>query len=377
MTVLGVTEADLVREARSPTDPQAPSRVARLEHALARQPELLEFAPDGAATLRTDEGAWAAGRFEVLSLGELERRVKARGPPHTGNAVRLSVLEGAGALSDIGLLQAAAAPGSLFQVASQFNCLEAPDALLVPVARYFRDPTQGPRASISAFPGTLLRHYAAPRGDGSRFTQTEGDQLNLLAAFCTPGVARVESGYLMTQNIASPKAFLEALERDFARLCVGVHDGVEVVFGGGWTRRVARVPAPRVAQVFTSTWAGGGYSDGSLGAHHEATLRLLQRGAYLGTLLAASALGLRRVVLTLIGGGVFDNPKPLIWEAVFWAMEQLALVAPAPLDVIVNARTELDEAMRATVRERVGQTGGQWLRASDEALEVDEPAGAR
>src|SRR3989442_929187 len=83
--------------------------------------------------------------------------------------------------------QAPAPPGSLFQVASQFNCLESPGEFVVPVAEYFNDPTQGPRASISAFPGTLVRHYAAPAPDGSRFVQTnDGPQLNLLEGVCAP-----------------------------------------------------------------------------------------------------------------------------------------------------------------------------------------------
>ena len=39
-----------------------------------------------------------------------------------------------------------------------------------------------PRASISAFPATLLRHYAAPAPDGRRFVQqTGGPQIDLLA----------------------------------------------------------------------------------------------------------------------------------------------------------------------------------------------------
>jgi hypothetical protein len=66
--------------------------------------------------------------------------------------------------TDIGSLQATAGAGTLFPAASQFNCLESPGPYVVDVADYFHDQTQGPRASISAFPGTLPRHYA---GGGS------------------------------------------------------------------------------------------------------------------------------------------------------------------------------------------------------------------
>ena len=70
---------------------------------------------------------------------------------------------------------------ALFQVASQFNCLEAPGSFVVPVADYLHDPTQGPRASVSAFPATLVRHYAAPQPGGQRFVQaSNGPQIMLV-----------------------------------------------------------------------------------------------------------------------------------------------------------------------------------------------------
>jgi AhpD family alkylhydroperoxidase len=95
------------------------------------------------------------------------------------------VLDGASPATDIGALQATAPAGSLFQVASQFNCLEAPYATVTDIADYFHDSTQGPRASISAFPGTFVRHYAAPGRAGTRFVQTtNGRQLNLLDELC-------------------------------------------------------------------------------------------------------------------------------------------------------------------------------------------------
>jgi hypothetical protein len=132
-----------------------------------------------------------------------------------------------------------------------------------------------------------VRHSAAPRVDGTRGVQTEQSQLNFLEHFCRSGAARVNCGYLQTENITDRATFARLLEDEFDQLRVGVHEGVEVVFGSNWDGPV-RAPAPRIAQVFTSTWAGGGYSEGTLGAEHERVLRQLQRGAYLGTFLAAA-----------------------------------------------------------------------------------------
>jgi hypothetical protein len=265
---------------------------------------------------------------------------------------RLFALIGTDPATDIGALQATASPGSLFQVASQFNCLEAPDAMLVPVFRYFRDPTQGPRASISAFAGTLLRHYSAPAKDGTRFTQSEQHQLDLLADALPVEIGRVYSGYLMTQHIADLSAAAAALERNFDRVCVGVHDGAEVVFGHQWDGEV--IGAPRIAQVFTSTLALG-YSEGSYDAHAAAKVcTTLLRAAYLGTLLAAAALGKKTVVLTLIGGGVFQNSHRIILEAILWAVEQVT----HPMDVVINAR-EIDQEVRPALLAATGKHGGR------------------
>lgn len=361
------------------------SLVARVERDVQRDPSCISFDADGFATLRAAGGQWDAGRFEAPTLAELRARVAAR-PKTPGARVSLSVLTGASPLSDIGTLQGFADEGSLFQVASQFDCLEAMDPYLAPIADYLRDPTQGPRASISAFPGTFLRHYAAPRsgpsprpsppsgGEGdARFVQTEAEQLNLLAHFCRDGVASVNCGYLQTENIRDPAAFARSLEADFEQLRVGVHEGVEVVFGGGWGGPI-RTPAPRIAQVFTSTWAGGGYSRGELGRHHEPVLRQLQRGAYLGTFLAAAALGQRRVVTTLIGGGVFANPAELIWDAILWAVDALAPILPAPLEVVINARSGLDVSRRAEITARVAATGGELIECQGLDVRVTRPS---
>lgn len=271
----------------------------------------------------------------------------------TGN-LRLWVLNGAHPVTDIGALQASAPPGSLFQVASQFNCLESPGAYLVRVADYFYDPTQGPRASISAYPGTLLRHYRAPDGAGGHFVQSQsGPQINLLHAVQAP----VRSGYLTSQDVARPAEFAERLAQDFELLEVGVHEGVQVLLGGQWDGPVR--PDTRISQVFTSTLAAGGY--GRMDEEHRAICRHLLRAAYLGTLLAAVSTKQRRVVLTLIGGGVFGNPLSLIWESIVWALEQVEPYLRGDLTVIVNGRNLIPEVEEATVRSEVRRRGGEIL----------------
>lgn len=309
------------------------TQVDRTEQALRRDPRRLVVDPNGAGTISILGQELAAGRFLTEPLGALQHRLPRSSSPAP---LRLAVLLGRGPLSDVGALQAQATPGCLFQVASQFNCLESPGPYVVDVAEYFRDPTQGPRASISAWSGTLLRHYAAPAADGARFVQTEQRQLDLLADALPPEVGRVTGGYLTSETVAQPRRLRAALEAGFGRIRVGVHTDLPVLLGYDFHGAVSG--QPRIAQVFTSTYAQGYSRRGALAGDLDAVCGLLLRAAYLGTLLAAALTGQRTVVLTAIGGGVFANPHPVIWEAIQWALDQTAPRLTAPLDVIFNAR---------------------------------------
>lgn len=343
------------------------TQVARAEADVSANPAgCIRFNDAGSATVYAAGRAYQGGRFEIPRLCELRARAlatreRAGRPPA---ALRLWVLDGASPLTDIGTLQATAAPGTLFQVASQFNCLESPGRYVAAVADYFHDSTQGPRASISAFPGTLVRHYAAPTPDGGRFVQvTDGPQIDLLADVRDPGVARVSNGYLRSSDIADPPAFARALEERFEAIRVGVHDAVEVVLGHDWTGAVAGAPHRTIAQVLTSTVAAGMYGelDGSDPAF--ATIcRQLQRAAYLGTLLAAAALGKERVALTLIGGGVFANPIEVIWNAILWAVDQVRHLLHRDLVVVVNGRNLGELLPRHELEAAVRQRGGGLVR---------------
>lgn len=315
-------------------------QVHKLEAAVKADPSAsFSFDQLGFASLNIGEQCWSAGLFAPLSIRELKTKAAA-----TRSAVdvdepriRLLVIDGGSAPTDIGSLQAAADNHTLFQVASQFNCLEAPGPFVTPVERYLGDSTQGPRASISALPGTLLRHYAAPGINGERFVQLDsGPQIELLADVCDPNIARVVNGYLRADEIRAPRSFLATLEARFDSIRVGVHEDVEVVLGYDWAGAVEQVPRPRIGQVFTSTLAGGGYGQAS--GIFEDICRQLLRASYFGTLLAAISLGRSRVVLTLIGGGVFGNPVEVIWEAITWALDRARNYTGRDLTVVVNGR---------------------------------------
>ena len=336
-------------------------QVAQAEQAVQVNPSsAFSFDSTGSATLTVAGQTWRAGRFELLSLADLRHRVRARAVAGANARARLWVFVGASPVTDIGSLQATNDNNTLFQVASQFNCLESPGPYLTNVANYFSDPTQGPRASISAFPATLLRHYSAPGPNGSRLVQqTDGPQVDLLADACGPGIS--PNGYFTGRGIANREALIASLESRFDSIRVGVHDDAQIVLGYDWDGAVEGSENRRISQVFTSTVAGGGYGgEAALGGEgFEVACRQLLRAAYLGTLLAAAHLGRTRVVLTLIGGGVFHNPITLIWNAILWALDEVRPFLSRDLDVIVNGYNlgtliDIDRMILPAVRERSG-----------------------
>lgn len=312
--------------------------IAALEASAHNPPEAaLSFDTQGFGQLQLGTRRWQAGRFSTPQLSELKARLSRPAQP---GPLKFSVLRGQDPLTDIGALQAHSRSGTLFQVASQFNGLEAPGPELVRVSDYFQDPTQGPRAAVSAFAGVLLRHYAAPASDGSRFRQSAAQQLNFLAEALPPTVGQVEQGYLTARQIPDPRTAAQALESGFDQIRVGLHAGIEVGLGYNW---LGSAPEGKVIhQVLTSTLAAGAYSPDidSTAPEWQAVMRPLLRAAYLGTLLGALQLQAEQVVLTPIGGGVFGNPHPLIWESLLWALDQAQAYVPQDksLSVVLNAR---------------------------------------
>lgn len=338
--------------------------VRNAEELIRKNPsEYFSLDSSDCAILEIDGTRWKAGRFETLSIGDLKELAASMKKSSSGRA-RLWLFDGASPATDIGALQATCT-NTLFQVASQFNCLESQGPHVSAVMSYFDDPTQGPRAAVSAFPATLQRHYRAPNGDGTFFTQqTNGNQIDLLADVWK---GAVRNGYLTGQGIDDPEPMVAAFEENFDRIRVGVHDEAEVVLGYNWDGSVAKERL--ISQVFASTVAGGGYG-GHITLGQSNFIRLIRQllgAAYLGTLLSAVCLDRDRVVLTLIGGGVFKNPIREIWNAIEWALDEVAPFLNKDLEVFINGynisrQISLDEILPSLhVREgRIIRLGDQF-----------------
>lgn len=194
---------------------------------------------------------------------------------------------------DTSYLQTKAKNGTLFQVASNFNCHENPSIHTKfdsgdYLSMLMTDSTQGPSASAGAGAGAILRlmhHlYIKP--------------INLLE----------DVKYYKTIN-GKMAGVNEDIKYDYSEQKVGIQCNVSANFDRRNYECVYYKDAPKIDQVFVST----------ICIHNkkrdEEYCKELLRMAYELTYLSAIHRDTEIMYLTLIGGGDFRNPLNLIIDA--------------------------------------------------------------
>jgi hypothetical protein len=309
------------------------------------------------------------GLFECLSLSELHEKIT-----NTTKAV-------ASSLANIGTLtfEHIAVPegvqalhiikgnnGAVFQVASQFNCLEMANRSITPSAGitiYIDDPTQGPACAMACPAGTVYRNYFVKHGTNEG---QKNEQINNLAGveavLNNAGLKywNMENGYVIParhDSINELKTYIETLDQDKVKdvenaLRVGIH----------WSTSVTPPNTYNVCQVYASAVPCTYPSGQKLPEHMPATLniwepfaRLVLRATYEATLAVATVQSLQlkkriRCYLTLLGGGVFGNDYEWIRDAINLALTNFS---EYPLDVkLVHPGTKIDKYWSTNLPER-------------------------
>jgi hypothetical protein len=296
---------------------------------------------------------YGIGELEMVSLEALRERAKSAGA-HPGR-LKVSVVRG-----DVRAMHRAPEfAGALFQVASQFNCLEMPSPDVTPehgVTGYAHDHTQGPACAIAAGAATIYRNYFLPVA--GRPGQTAGRQLNGLKQLGEALEAVLEcdvddlwemrNGYALCTRegldaIAKLLGPLPPQQTDWLRqqVRIGLHRYVQVTDVDG--AKAAGAPAQFVSQAFCSALPVA-YSDVPAKAWQPFASLVLE-AAYEATLWAGvlnAQQGVSNIVLlTSLGGGAFGNDAAWIYAAMRRA---LRLVKECDLDVrIVSYGTPADE----------------------------------
>lgn len=290
---------------------------------------------------------YGVGELTLPSVAELRTRVNPVGGQRS--SVRTLIGEARALHSDLTF------EGALFQVASQFNVLEMTSEHVTPedgVTRYIYDRTQGPACAVAAGAATIYRNYFAPVGDQIGQTAERqidglagvGAELSELTGLPVKALWTMSNGYALCSpaGLTAISALLEDASEDLrdtlrGKLSIGLHRNVEVTDVEGEQRRL-------VSQAFCSALPLG-YSRLSR-REWEPFARLVLESTYEATLLAAAeqatAGGSTTVVLTRVGGGVFNNDPGWINDAIERA---LGIVEHAGLDVrLLCHRTVSPEA---------------------------------
>ncbi len=292
---------------------------------------------------RKDGKFFNAGSFQELSIGQLREWQRSMEKPGGGT---FNVVVGYNTNADswfhqyveVGVLQADPRNrDAVFQVASNFSALEPVSNVDYPeggVTKYIYDMTQGPIASLSAAPGVILRMYTPffnPQKHPASWRQTQDHQVNLLDQ--VPQLPIV-NGYVDFTGDNADYLSYTITEQDKLALKVGFHGNIQVV--SGYLKDKNTVvkqtdPNQLVNQVFTAA-IDFGYLNSHL-KHERAAIEkacILLDTAYEGTIKAVAYKGKKKLFLTLIGGGVFDNN--LLWIAK--AIEKnIEFIKDAGLDV--------------------------------------------
>ena len=306
------------------------------------------LAYDGESIRSLENGrSFRCGAFSTPSLDELQSR---RGP------VLVESFSLGEVVGDVRSLHADREnAGSLFQAASQFNCLEMVGPEVTPeagVGHYESDATQGPACAISCGAGAVERNYFTPLAGGVGQSSTRQiDNLADLGARLGNRSGRLwtmRNGYALVSDrgleqlsqILSTATTAELRElRGLIR--VGHQSRTEVTLPGA---------GHLVSQVYCSALPvayGGGHPD-----DWEPFARLVLEASYEATLLLAleekRSGGSGKLFLTLLGGGVFGNRSEWILDAIEAAIDR---VEPHGLTIEIVSHGSSNLAVRRMIRD--------------------------
>ena len=288
--------------------------------------------------------SFSAGEFMTPSLEALRETIEI---PSNDNPIKVDEL-----IADVqSLHQDSGNANAVFQVASQFNCLEMAAPHLVPedgVGIYQNDRTQGPACCICAGAGTIYRNYFVEHN--GQVGQTADCQIDCLA-----GIAhyfenaerkhwRLQNGYCFPSaeglnEIEQRLSKCSEMQLDEIRkkLMVGVQSDTEITIGDS---------PHKVTQVFCSALPVA-YSNVSRSKWNHFP-RLILDATYELTFYTALQnfmnTGCPKLYLTLVGGGVFGNKLDWILSAID---RSLKLFTNSGLDVkIVSYRRSNTEVAK-------------------------------
>lgn len=281
---------------------------------------------------------YRVGNFQMFSLPEIRSQIP--DPEFETKRSSIKVIQG-----DVRELHSISENNlSLFQVASQFNCLEMVDPSVTPedgVLRYEHDNTQGPACAIAAGAATIYRNYLID--SNGKIGQSANKQLD-----CSNELKHklaedmgvepnslwgMKNGYAIFTNdslLALHKYLTSCDPNTLASYKDSLRIGLQT---GASVTDIKAQQNQLVSQAFSSALPISYHQIDEVELWGPIT-RLILCATYRLTLnlavLNRLRTGNRKVFLTLVGCGAFQNPKHWVYKAV---MDEIKLVINADLDI--------------------------------------------
>lgn len=234
------------------------------------------------------------GSFDTISIFKLKEKIKHLKKLNTNKNLIVKYRKSHDNIDsfDTSALQFYAKQGTLFQVASNFNCLEIPHKNYNPFNGYFLtkqmiDYTQGPSASSGTAFGSVLR-----------LINHKKNKIDLLID--TPIIQHNGKVKYSENN------HIEEFDNDLIK--IGLHSNVEANFLRSDNFKY-KENGVKINQVFTSTCICNDSQPNKLS-------EIFLEKAYEGTYLSGIITKAPRIVLTLIGGSSFNNSIKLICDTI-------------------------------------------------------------
>jgi hypothetical protein len=235
------------------------------------------------------------GSFETMTIKELkEKKYKKNKHKKLKVYFRKKKTDKNDFLFDTSVLQFNSKKKTLFQIASNFNCIELASSFQNPfsgkyLTNLMTDITQGPSACGGAVFGSFLR-----------LSQHKIKEINLL-----------EDTSLKPNNGKLYNNKNNIFDFDVDNIKIGLHTDVRATFCRSEYIFAYNPKGPLIDQIYTSTCIFTNKND----KNYSLASLLLQK-AYEGTYLSAIMRKSQKIVLTLIGGGAFENPLHLIVDVI-------------------------------------------------------------
>lgn len=240
------------------------------------------------------------GDFMIIKISDLltilNNKTKLKQPPKIKIILRKSKHSNEDCF-DTSALQFHGESKVLYQVASNFNCLELGSFKSDPfsgkyLTKLMTSKTQGPSASAGAGYGAI-----------KRLSIHHTNEINLLS-------------YIDGLTPRNGKILLSSVKQcpPVADICIGLHTNVKACYKRTKDEYAYNPKGVQIDQVFTSTPI--------VNCNDFGKCKPFLNAAYLGTYLAAINRKSPKIVLTLIGGGSFRNPMHHIVEALVKVHEE-------------------------------------------------------